>query len=96
MGKYMQSQQNTCKLDGLKMSMYWTGQKMNVNQMIYRRVSAVEVHKNVGNGVLREEEVIWKSPNMFIMENRMIYVGVSLKQVSTIPVKMTAIQMYFK
>ena len=31
---------------------------MNVNQMIYRRVSAVEVHKNVGNGVLREEEVI--------------------------------------
>ena len=92
----MQSQQNACKLDGLKMSMYWTGPKMNVNQMIYRRVSAVEVHKNVGNGVLREEEVIWKSPNMFIMENRMIYVGVSLKQVSTIPVKMTAIQMYFK
>ena len=92
----MQSQQNPCKLDGLKMSMYWTGQKMNVNQMIYRRVSAVEVHKNVGNGVLREEEVIWKSPNMFIMENRMIYVGVSLKQVNTIHVKMTAIQMYFK
>ena len=54
----MQSQQNPCKLDGLKMSKYRAGQKMNVNQMVYGRVSAVEVHKSAGNGLLREEEVI--------------------------------------
>ena len=58
MGKYMQSQQNPCKLDGLGKSKYRAGQKMNINQMIC--------------------------------------VGVSLKQVNTIPIKMTAIQVYFK
>ena len=35
MGKYMQSQQNPCKLDGLGKSKYRAGQKMNINQMIY-------------------------------------------------------------
>ena len=55
MGKYMQSQQNPCKLDGLGRSKYRAGQKMNINQMIYGRVSAVEVHKSAGNGLLREE-----------------------------------------
>ena len=61
MGKYMQSQQNPCKLDGLGKSKckvsqcYRAGQKMNINQMIYGRVSAVEVHKSAGNGLLREE-----------------------------------------
>ena len=51
----MQSQQNPCKLDGLKMSKYRAGQKMNINQMVYGSVSAVEVHKSAGNGLLREE-----------------------------------------
>ena len=55
MGKYMQSQQNSCKLNGLKMSKYRAGQKMNINQMVYVSVSAVEVHKSAGNGLLREE-----------------------------------------
>ena len=79
MGKYMQSQQNTCKLDGPGKGKYKASQKLPWDWMVQGRVSAVEVHKSAGNGLLREEEVIWKSPNMFIMENQMIYVGVSLK-----------------
>ena len=64
MGKYMQSQQNPCKLDGLGKSKgkvsqcytdRWSEQDDELQKMIYGRVSAVEVHKSAGNGLLREE-----------------------------------------
>ena len=54
----MQSQQNPCKLDGPGKGKYKASQKLPWDWMVQGRVSAVEVHKNVGNGVLREEEVI--------------------------------------
>ena len=55
----MQSESKTdLGLDGPGKGKYKASQKLPWDWMVQGRVSAVEVHKSAGNGLLREEEVI--------------------------------------
>ena len=57
MGKYMQSQQNPCKLDGPGKSKYKVSQKLPWNWMIQGRKSAKRVKNCPGTGWSREGKV---------------------------------------